>query len=119
MSGSGKNHVDIVQERKGKISTVCYEVVDKQVAPECLTLKFRGGIVEVLPYRLMMRATRSEATHLEISFAHLSVLIEGEGLEPILAGLSDARVTYIAEAPAGHRPQLGKTHVKTILVESE
>ncbi|MCB1098954.1 MAG: hypothetical protein KDN22_25505 [Verrucomicrobiae bacterium] len=115
---SGKLSRDIIQERKGKICTVCYEIVDKRSAPEFLTLKFRDRFDDMFPYRLMKRATQIDESHLRIVFSEELVIVKGVQLEPILLGLSNARITFLREAPDWHLPRQSEGYIENIALQT-
>ncbi|MCB1094520.1 MAG: hypothetical protein KDN22_02975 [Verrucomicrobiae bacterium] len=85
---------DIVQERRGKAKTACYEIVDRRSRPMMLTVFLEDGGFTSIGYGHLY-GVRKTAKGLNIHFSRHIVTVEGRNLGVIHEGLTDHRVTFL------------------------
>lgn len=102
MSGSGKTIADIIQERRGKKTAECFQIVDRGSRPLMLTVERVERPNLILSYQhFYMAQITPQRTQIDADFREKVLLIQGRELLPIFEGLSDHRITYLRELPRG------------------
>jgi len=100
MSGAGKTVADIIQERRGKKTTECFQIVDGRSRPQMLTVERISEASVLLSYHNFNTAKiNADQSKIDAEFRDKLLVIQGHELAPIFAGLSDHRVTYVRELP--------------------
>ena len=107
---------DIVQERRGKAKTACYEIVDRRSRPMMLTVFLEDGGFTSIGYGHLY-GVKKTAKGLKIHFSRHIVTLEGRNLSVIHEGLTDHRVTFLRAS--GSEGQGGDDVVVTRIVVEE
>tara|TARA_R110002049_G_scaffold7179_7_gene42634 strand:+ start:653 stop:1015 length:363 start_codon:yes stop_codon:yes gene_type:complete len=103
MSGGGKQVADIIQERRGKKTHLCFQIVDGRSSPQMLTVKRIDRADVMLSYASFAAAELTDdESRIEGDFHSRMITVVGFSLAEVFEGLSDHRVTYLRELAEGH-----------------
>lgn len=120
MSGSGKTIADIIQEKRGKETADCYQIVDGRSRPQMLTVERITASNFLLAYQNFdIARLNAEHSKIDAEFREKLLIIHGSGLEPIFEGLSDHRITYLRELPSACHVELVSPAITRMLLDSE